>query len=104
LDHKLFVKFFYILCREEVAVTPGRYSRGEGVLFMVLSSAQVKKLLEYSGTTNVKQLAVNIALTRYKMQYQSAPAKLNDITAELNALLNKLGVLADPDVKWITSL
>jgi hypothetical protein len=71
---------------------------------MALSSMQVKKLLEYSGSTNVKQLAVNIALTRYKMQYQSTPAKLNDITRELNALLNKLGVLADPDVKWIASL
>jgi hypothetical protein len=71
---------------------------------MALSSSQVKKLLEYSGSSSIKQLSVNIAITRYKMQYRSAPAKLGDITVDLNALLDKLGALAAPDVKWISSL
>ena len=71
-----------------------------------LKDNQVKKLLEYSGKPELKQLAVNMAVTRLKFMYKQnpAPAVLSQCTSEMNALLNKIASIAQDDYSWIVKL
>jgi hypothetical protein len=71
-----------------------------------LSDAQMKKLLEYGGQPQLKQLALNMALTRLKKNYKANPtsAVLNGCTSELNAILEKFAAIMKTDYDWIVSL
>ncbi|MDR0433707.1 MAG: hypothetical protein LBH21_01425 [Gracilibacteraceae bacterium] len=73
---------------------------------MKLTDAQTKKLLDYKGQPQLKQLSLNMALTRLKGIYKSnpAPETLSKCTADLNALLEKFAVIMQADFEWIVSL
>jgi hypothetical protein len=73
---------------------------------MKLSDAQTKKLLEYDGPPHLKQLALNMALTRLKKRYKEDPTPdvLNKCTSELNGMFEKFEVIMKTDFEWIISL
>jgi hypothetical protein len=73
---------------------------------MQLNDAQTKKLLEYKGQAQIRQLSLNLALTRLKGIYRAdpSPAALARCAAELNAVLNKFSVIMKPDYEWIIQL
>jgi hypothetical protein len=71
-----------------------------------LSDAQTKRLLEFSGAPQLKQLALNMALTRLKKHYKEepSPAVLSKCTSELNAIFEKFAAIMKTDYNWIVSL
>jgi hypothetical protein len=71
-----------------------------------LNDEQTKKLLEYKGQIQLKQLSLNMALTRLKGMYKSSPTPgtVAKCTAELNALLVKFAVIMKSDYEWIIKL
>jgi hypothetical protein len=71
-----------------------------------LSDDQTKKLLEYNGPPQLKQLALNMALTRLKKRYKAdpTPASLNKCTSELNEIFEKFAAIMKADYDWIISL
>jgi uncharacterized iron-regulated protein len=71
-----------------------------------LNDSQTKKLLEYAGQPQLKQLALNMALTRLKGLYKSSPTPdtISKCTAELNALFEKFAMIMGNDYAWIVSL
>jgi hypothetical protein len=71
---------------------------------MLLSDTQTKKFLEFRGTPQIKQLALNMAYARLHRVYQSNPSTLSQCTQEINALLKKYAVIMEADYLWITSL
>ncbi|MDR1509250.1 MAG: hypothetical protein LBS53_06390 [Synergistaceae bacterium] len=73
---------------------------------MKLSDTQTKKLLEYSGPPQLKQLALNMALTRLKKYYKEepTPVALNKCTSELNGIFEKFAAIMKTDYDWIISL
>ena len=71
---------------------------------MELKDNQVKKLLEFSGKVEIKQLAMNMALTRLKFVYKQNPAALSQCTADINALLKKFSSIMKDDYEWIIKL
>jgi uncharacterized iron-regulated protein len=75
-------------------------------MIMKLSDVQTRKLLEYSGQPQLKQLALNMALTRLKKIYKESPtsANLDKCTSELNAIFEKFSAIMKPDYDWIVSL
>jgi hypothetical protein len=73
-------------------------------VIMVLTDVQTKKFLEFAGTPQIKQLALNMAFTRLKNNYRANPAGLKQYTQELNTILNRYPSIMEPDYRWITSL
>lgn len=73
---------------------------------MELKDNQVKKLLEYTGKIEIKQLAMNMALTRLKFLYKSSSDQniLSQCTREINALLKKFSAIMKDDYEWIIKL
>jgi hypothetical protein len=73
---------------------------------MKLTDAQTKKLLDYKGQPQLKQLALNMALTRLKGIYSGnpTPAVVSKCTSELNAIFEKFAAIMQPDYEWIISL
>jgi hypothetical protein len=73
---------------------------------MKLTDVQTKRLLDYKGQPQLKQLALNMALTRLKGIYQSnpTPAVVSKCTSDLNAIFDKFAAIMQPDYEWITSL
>ena len=73
---------------------------------MKLSEAQMKKLLEYTGRSQLKQLGLNMALTKMKKLYREnpTPANLSKCTSELNAMFEKFAAIMKTDYDWIVSL
>jgi uncharacterized iron-regulated protein len=73
---------------------------------MKLSDAQMKKLLEYNGQPQLKQLALNMALTRLKKIYRETPTPvvLSRCTSEVNVILGKFAAVMKTDYDWIVSL
>jgi hypothetical protein len=73
---------------------------------MKLSDVQTKKLLEYNGQLQLKQLALNMALTRLKKNYREdpTPGNLGKCTSELNAIFDKFSAIMKPDYDRIVSL
>ncbi|MDR0952444.1 MAG: hypothetical protein LBM18_05915 [Oscillospiraceae bacterium] len=71
---------------------------------MVLSNAQTKKFLEYKGTPQIKQLALNMAFARLQRLYRANPGDVSKYTQELNDILGKYAVIMEADYRWITSL
>lgn len=73
---------------------------------MELNDAQTKKLLEYSGQIRIKQLKLNMALTRLKGIYKNnpTPATVSKCTAELNAIFSSLAIIMKSDYEWIIKL
>ena len=82
------------------------FVEGEEAKDMKLSDNQTKKLLEHTGQPQLKQLALNMALTRLKKIYKedSTPANLTKCTAELNAIFEKFAAIMKADYDWIISL
>jgi hypothetical protein len=75
-----------------------------GGVFMLLSDAQTRKFLEFKGTPQIKQLALNMAYARLHRSYQSNPSSLAQCTKEFNALLDRYAAIMEADYRWITSL
>ncbi|MDR3305743.1 MAG: hypothetical protein LBS85_06975 [Clostridiales Family XIII bacterium] len=73
---------------------------------MRITDAQSKKLLEYSGTVQLKQLAMSFALTRFKNKYKANPSPevIASCTNDLNLLFSKYESIMRDDFAWITSL
>ncbi|MDR3239622.1 MAG: hypothetical protein LBT44_05995 [Clostridiales bacterium] len=73
---------------------------------MRLRDSQTKKLLEFSGQIKLKQLAMNMALTRLKGLYKQnpTPSTISKCTSDLNALLQKFASIMKDDYEWIVSL
>jgi hypothetical protein len=66
----------------------------------------MKKLLEYKGPPQLKQLALNMALTRLKKIYKETATSvvLSRCTSELNVILEKFEAVMKADYEWIVSL
>jgi hypothetical protein len=73
---------------------------------MKLTDAQTKKLLDYKGQPQLKQLALNMALTRLKGIYKNdpTPAAVSKCTSDLNAIFEKFASIMQADYEWIKSL
>ncbi|MDR2163170.1 MAG: hypothetical protein LBO70_04420 [Clostridiales Family XIII bacterium] len=73
---------------------------------MTISDAQTKKLLEYDGPIQLKQLAMNFALNRFKTKYVANPSDevVTAYTKELNTFFDKYESIMKDDYEWITSL
>jgi hypothetical protein len=71
-----------------------------------LNDSQTRKLLEYTGQMQIKQLALNMALTRLKTRYklESTPAVVSKCTEDLNAIFEKFSTIMENDYNWITKL
>jgi hypothetical protein len=71
-----------------------------------LNDSQTKKLLEYTGQVQLKQLALNMALTRLKTRYKSdsTPATISKCTEDLNAIFDKFASIMESDYNWIVKL
>jgi hypothetical protein len=74
--------------------------------FVELDDSQTKKLLEYTGQVQLKQLALNMALTRLKTRYKadSTPDTISKCTKDLNAILDKFAPIMENDYNWIVKL
>jgi hypothetical protein len=81
-------------------------NEGKEQFVMKLTDAQTKKLLDFKGQPQLKQLALNMALTRLKGIYQNnpTPAAVSKCTSELNAIFDKFALIMQADYDWITSL
>jgi hypothetical protein len=66
----------------------------------------MKKLLEYNERPQLKQLALNMALTRLKKRYKEdpTPVVLSSCTSEVNMMLEKFAAAMKADYEWIASL
>ena len=73
---------------------------------MTINEMQTKKLLEYAGQPQIKQLGMNMALTRLKGIYKASPdpATLKRCKDELNAIFAKYPSIMKDDYHWIISL
>ena len=73
---------------------------------MELSDMQTKKLLEYPGRMQIKQLGLNMALTRLRWVYQSnpTPETVSRCARTLNLLFQKYAGIMRADYEWIISL
>ncbi|MDR2157521.1 MAG: hypothetical protein LBO81_07060 [Clostridiales Family XIII bacterium] len=73
---------------------------------MKLTDEQVKKLLEYEGPIQLHQLALNLALTRFKTVHKRNPGAetVAKCTVDLNSLLEKYEKIMKEDYDWIVSL
>jgi hypothetical protein len=73
---------------------------------MKLTNEQVKKLLEYDGSIQLHQLALNLALTRFKAAYKRNPGveTVAKCAADLNSLFAKYENIMKADYDWIVSL
>ncbi|MDR1571029.1 MAG: hypothetical protein LBS32_00730 [Clostridiales Family XIII bacterium] len=73
---------------------------------MKLTEAQTKKLLDYGGQPQLKQLALNMALTRLKGIYKTNPTPdvVARCTSDLNAIFEKFALIMQSDYEWIISL
>jgi ATP-dependent protease HslVU (ClpYQ) peptidase subunit len=71
-----------------------------------LNDAQTKKLLEYTGSIQFKQLALNMMLTRLKGMYKAnqTSVTLAKCTAEFNALFDKFARIMQSDYDQIVKL
>jgi hypothetical protein len=71
-----------------------------------LSEVQTRKLLEYAGQPQLKQLSLNMALTRLKGLYKSnpTPATISKCTEDLNAIFEKFAAVMKNDYEWIVKL
>jgi hypothetical protein len=71
-----------------------------------LSDAQTRKLLEYNGSLQLKQLALSMALTRLKKRYREdpTPVVLSKCTSELNGIFEKFASIMQTDYDCIVSL
>ena len=73
---------------------------------MKLSETQMKTLLIYTGLIQIKQLALNMALTRFKGLYSRNPSAdtLRQCTNDFNAILEKYSGIMKEDFDWIIKL
>jgi hypothetical protein len=73
---------------------------------MKLTNEQAKKLLEYEGPIQLRQLALNLALTRFKTAYKRNPSAetIAKCTDDLNSLFAKYAGIMQSDYEWIVSL
>ncbi|MDR0554096.1 MAG: hypothetical protein LBG76_04785 [Treponema sp.] len=73
---------------------------------MRLSETQIKKLLEYPGRIRIKQLALSMAVTKFKRLYQTDAGLelVSQCAAELNLMFERFPTNMKPDYEWITRL
>ena len=73
---------------------------------MKLSDIQTRKLMEYKGKLDIKQLVLSLAITKNKLSYlkDNSPSSLAAITQNLNSILNKYEATTQADFKLITGL
>ena len=58
---------------------------------MRLSDAQTKRLLEYEGKLEIKQLVLSLSITKNRMKYNKdkSPSNLSSIAKDINAIIEK---------------
>jgi hypothetical protein len=73
---------------------------------MKLTNEQIKKLLDYEGPIQLHQLALNLALTRFKSAYQRDPSAetISKCAKDLNSLFEKYEGIMKEDYGWIVGL
>jgi hypothetical protein len=76
----------------------------KGGAFMLLSDSQTKRLLEYKGTPQIKQLSLNMAYGRLQRMYLANPSSLSQCTQEFNTLFKRYAAIMEVDYRWITGL
>jgi len=73
---------------------------------MHLNETQARKLMEYKGKLDIKQLVLSLAITKNRLNYMkdnSQPA-LSSITANINSILDKYEAATQADYKLITNI
>jgi hypothetical protein len=82
------------------------YKGCKGEFFMLLSSGQVKKLLETDKPLKFKQLSLSLLYTRLKNMYQKdpSPATISSCMTQFNNLFTKMGPSISDDYKLATSI
>jgi hypothetical protein len=62
--------------------------------------------LEYTGQPQLRQLSLNMALTRLKGLYKAnpTPGTVSKCTADLNAIFAKFAMVMKDDYEWIIKL
>jgi DNA-directed RNA polymerase subunit F len=71
---------------------------------MTVNAERAKKLLEYKGQPQIKQLALNLSLARLKRLYRVDPESLDKCVEDLNLVIEKFAAVIEPDYLWIMSL
>jgi len=73
---------------------------------MSLDERQTRKLMEYEGKLDIKQLVLSFAITRNRLNYRkdNSPTSVTTITQNLNEVLQKYGAAAQPDYVTMTNL
>ena len=73
---------------------------------MKLSEAQTRKLMEYKGKLELKQLVLSLAITKNKLSYakDNSPSSLTAVMQNLNAILEKYETATQADYRLISNL
>ena len=73
---------------------------------MKLNEAQARKLMEYKGKLDIKQLVLNLAITKNRLSYlkDNSPSSLSAITQNLNSILAKYEAATQADFKLMTNI
>ena len=73
---------------------------------MKLNDMQTRKLMEYKGKLDIKQLVLSLAITKNRLSYMkdNTPAALSAITQNLNSILNKYEAATQADYKTMTNI
>jgi len=73
---------------------------------MQLNLGQVKKLLEFGGSTGIKQTVLNTALTRLRRTYEEDPCQetLEKCTGEINGILGRFSSILGDDFNLISKI
>jgi len=73
---------------------------------MKLNEVQTRKLMEYKGRLDIKQLVLSLAITKNKLNYMkdNSPSSLSSITQSLNTILNKYEPATQADYQLIINI
>ena len=73
---------------------------------MKLTEAQTRKLMEYKGKLEIKQLVLSLAITKNRINYNKdkSPSALSSIALDLNSIIKKYESTVKADYKYIISI
>jgi len=73
---------------------------------MNLNDTQTRKLMEYKGKLDIKQLVLSLAITKNRLSYMkdNSPSSLSSITQNLNSIIAKYETTTQADYKMIINL
>ena len=73
---------------------------------MRLNDIQTKKLMEYKGKLEVKNLVLNLAITKNRLSYMGdqSPSSIKGITQNLNTILEKYKTAVQTDYAAIINI